>query len=43
MGGVPDEIVKRQIALFWKVDPDYGRGVARHLGIAEADLAVAAE
>jgi catalase len=45
MQGVPVEIAKRQIAHFYKADPDYGIGVARRLGLSVADLpsAVAAE
>jgi catalase len=40
MEGVPEEIVRRQLAHFTKADPAYAAGVARHLGL---DLAVAAE
>jgi catalase len=43
MKGIPPEIAKRQIALFFKCDPEYGRGVARHVGIAESEFALAAE
>jgi len=45
MGGVPVEIVKRQIMHFYKADPAYGEGVARRMGLAASDLpiAVAAE
>ena len=45
MDGVPIEIVKRQIAHFYKADPDYGIGVATRMGLAATDLppAVAAE
>ena len=32
MGGVPDAIVERQLALFAKVHPDYGAGVRKALG-----------
>ncbi|WP_334176040.1 catalase [Pseudoxanthobacter sp.] len=32
MAGVPQDIVERQVALFWQVDPDYGRGVAALTG-----------
>jgi hypothetical protein len=30
--GVPTEIVKRQVAPFCRADPDYGIGVAAHMG-----------
>jgi len=45
MDGVPLDIVKRQIAHFYKVDPEYGIGVATRLGLAVSDLpsALAAE
>ena len=33
MQGVPVEIVKRQIAHFYKADPDYGAGVASRMGV----------
>ena len=33
MGGVPDEIVQRQLAHFGKIHPDYARGVSDALGI----------
>ena len=33
MGGVPAEIVERQIAHFYKADPAYGRGVAQRTGL----------
>ncbi len=33
MQGVPEAIVKRQLALFAKVDPAYGAGVAQALGV----------
>jgi catalase len=42
MAGVPEEIVKRQIALFSKCDPDYGRGVAARLGLGGPELGRAA-
>ena len=32
MAGVPEEIVRRQIAHFSKADPAYGAGVAKALG-----------
>jgi catalase len=45
MDGVPVEIIKRQVAHFYKADPDYGIGVATRLGLSVGDLppAVAAE
>src|SRR5215469_15264217 len=45
MDGVPLDIVKRQIAHFYKVEPEYGIGVATRLGLAVSDLpsALAAE
>ena len=45
MQGVPMDVVKRQIAHFYKADPRYGEGVAKRLGIKIEDLglAVAAE
>jgi catalase len=43
MQGVPVEIVKRQIRHFSKADPQYGAGVAKRLGIAVEEVAVAAE
>ncbi len=33
MGGVPDEIVQRQLVHFEKIHPDYARGVADALGL----------
>ena len=33
MAGVPEEIVRRQIAHFAKADPAYGAGVAKALGL----------
>lgn len=33
MGGVPDEIVQRQLAHFEKIHPDYAQGVADALGV----------
>ena len=35
MAGVPNEIVRRQLAHFEKIHPDYARGVADALGAAE--------
>jgi catalase len=45
MQGVPVEIVKRQIAHFYRADPNYGIGVASRMGLSASDLpsAVAAE
>jgi catalase len=37
MHSVPDEIKRRQVALFAKRDPAYGAGVARALGLSDAD------
>ena len=42
MHGVPETIVRRQIAHFAKADPAYGDGVARRLGVG-ADTMAAAE
>jgi len=40
MQGVPEEIVRRQLAHFVKVDPAYGEGVARAAGVSlDADAA----
>jgi catalase len=36
--GVPTEIVKRQISLFYRADPDYGVGVATRMGLPVSDL-----
>jgi catalase len=33
MQGVPERIVARQLVHFYKADPDYGRGVAKKLGL----------
>jgi catalase len=38
MQGVPVEIVKRQIAHFYKADPEYGLGVASRMGIAADEV-----
>lgn len=35
MGGVPKEIVERQVAHFAKADPAYGAGVAKRMGVAD--------
>jgi catalase len=34
MTGVPEPIIQRQLAHFYKADPAYGEGVARALGLA---------
>ena len=33
MAGVPERILARQLVHFYKADPDYGRGVAKKLGL----------
>jgi catalase len=33
MQGVPERIIARQLVHFYKADPDYGRGVAKKLGL----------
>ena len=33
MQGVPEDIVRRQVALFHRADPAYGEGVARRMGL----------
>jgi catalase len=38
MQGVPVEIVKRQVAHFYKADPNYGIGVATRMGLGVKDL-----
>ena len=38
MQGVPIEIVKRQVAHFYKADPAYGRGVASRMGLSDSDF-----
>ena len=38
MQGVPLEIVRRQIAHFYRADPDYGIGVATRMGLSAGDL-----
>jgi catalase len=43
MGGVPAEIILRQVAHFHRVDPDYGSGVALRMGVSIADVPFAAE
>jgi catalase len=42
MHGVPVEIVKRQIAHFYRADPNYGIGVATRMGLSASDLPIAA-
>jgi catalase len=41
MDGVPAEIVKRQVSLFYRADPAYGVGVATRMGLAVSDLPAA--
>jgi catalase len=41
MQGVPHEIVKRQVGLFYRCDPDYGIGVATRMGLKASDLPIA--
>lgn len=41
MDGVPVEIVKRQVAHFYRADPDYGIGVATRMGLSASDLPAA--
>jgi catalase len=38
MQGVPTEIVRRQVAHFYRADPDYGIGVAARMGLSAIDL-----
>jgi catalase len=38
MQGVPVDIVKRQVAHFYKADPNYGIGVATRMGLGVKDL-----
>jgi catalase len=38
MDGVPTEIVKRQVSLFYRADPAYGVGVATRMGLAANDF-----
>ena len=38
LGGAQGRIQKRQAALFFKADPDYGRGVAEGLGLDVAEV-----
>ena len=39
--GVPTEIVKRQVAHFYRADPDYGIGIATRMGLSANDLPAA--
>jgi catalase len=41
MDGVPVEIIKRQIAHFYRADPAYGLGVAQAVGLSANDLPAA--
>src|SRR5215470_11472260 len=41
MHGVSIEIVKRQIAHFYRADPNYGIGVATRMGLSASDLPTA--
>jgi catalase len=41
MDGVPAEIVKRQVSLFYRADPAYGVGVASRMGLAASDFLAA--
>jgi len=41
MDGAPTEIVRRQVSLFYRADPDYGAGVATRMGLAVSDLLIA--
>jgi catalase len=43
MGGVPAEIVKRQVVHFYRADPAYGLGVASRMGVSVIDMPTAAE
>jgi catalase len=38
MDGVPTEIVKRQVSLFYRADPAYGVGVATRMELAASDF-----
>lgn len=42
MEGVPIEIIKRQLAHFHRADPAYAAGVAKAVGLTEADVPTAA-
>ena len=41
MQSVPVDIVKRQVAHFYKCDPAYGLGVAARMGLTAGDLKLA--
>jgi catalase len=41
MDGVPAEMVKRQVSLFYRADPAYGVGVATRMGLTASDLPTA--
>ena len=41
MQGVPEEIVRRQIAHFHRADPAYGEGIARRLGVEAPEAGAA--
>jgi catalase len=41
MDGVPMAIIKRQVAHFYRADPDYGIGVATRMGLSATDLPTA--
>ncbi|MBH0239243.1 catalase [Methylobrevis albus] len=43
MQGVPEEIIRRQLVHFYRADPAYGEGVARHVGVSLPQLDAAAE
>jgi catalase len=43
MQGVPEAIIRKQVAHFYKCDPDYGIGVATRMGLSASDLPAAAE
>jgi catalase len=38
MQGVPVEIVRRQVVLFYRCDPNYGIGIATRMGLSVTDL-----
>ncbi|MGF1477332.1 MAG: catalase [Geminicoccaceae bacterium] len=41
MAGVPEHIIKRQLAIFHACDPAYGEGVASRMGVSVSDPATA--
>ena len=43
MQGVPADIIRRQVSLFYRCDPDYGIGVATRMKLSVEDLPSAAE